>query len=78
MPGERALTGDYSPRTGGILPNLAGMGNPGRQIVAPVGPDSATDGAVDAKALGVLERLAVAQVLLDQRWVLEEAVGHQA
>src|SRR5690606_8014056 len=39
---------------------------------------SAASGAVDAEAVGLDQRPARPQVLLDQRRVPEEAVGHQA
>ena len=64
---SRALTGDYSPRTGGEFAQAA-------LVVQPV---SAASRTIDTKTVGVRQCLAVAQVSLDQRRIAQERIGHQ-
>lgn len=64
---SRVLAGDYSPRTGAIVPKRCVVGKPNS---APC--------AVDTEAIGISQSTAGAEMTLDQRRVFKEAVGHQA
>ena len=66
---SRALVGDYSPRTAASLPHPAG----GCNRVAGL---SAALGAVDAESVAFGQRLAGAEMALDQRRVTQKGIGH--